>query len=95
MGSRTKCKVDPLNLAHIYVFDLVSNNFIGIPAVSYEYTQGLTLWQYKVIKNVAATEYKKVDIVALALAKKKIQEIVEREWILTKKAKTRTAMASL
>ncbi|MBX9256266.1 hypothetical protein H1Q63_20435 [Desmonostoc muscorum CCALA 125] len=42
---------------------------------------------------MAAIEYKKVDIVALALAKKKIQEIVEREWLLTKKGKTRSAMA--
>lgn len=93
LTEKATIKVDPLDLAHIYVFDPVSENFIVIPAVSYEYTQGLTLWQHKVIKNVAATEYKKVDIVALALAKKKIQEIVEREWLLTKKGKTRTAMA--
>ena len=37
----------------------------------------LTLWQHKVIKNLAAIEAEKVDIIALALAKDKIQEIVE------------------
>jgi putative transposase len=91
--AKATIKVDPLDLSSIYVFDATCDNFIAIPAVSYAYTQGLSLWQHKVIKNLAAIEYKKVDIVALALAKKKIQEIVEREWILTKKGKTRSAMA--
>jgi putative transposase len=58
-----------------------------------EYTQGLTLWQHKVIKNLAAIESKRVDIVALALAKQKIQEIVEREWQKSSKGKTRKSMA--
>ncbi|MEH2075879.1 MAG: DDE-type integrase/transposase/recombinase [Nostoc sp.] len=91
--AKATIKIDPLDLSSIYVFDPTCDNFIAIPAVSYAYTQGLSLWQHKVIKNLAAIEYKKVDIVALALAKKKIQEIVEREWLLTKKGKTRSAMA--
>ncbi|MBE9229677.1 transposase [Phormidium sp. LEGE 05292] len=86
-------KIDPNDISTIYVFEPTSDNFIAVPALAVEYTTGLTLWQHKVIKNLAAQEYKKVDIVALALAKKKIQEIVEREWLVTKKGKTRTAMA--
>ncbi len=64
-----------------------------MPAVNQEYTQGLTLWQHKVIKNLAAMESNKIDIVALALAKQKIQEIVEREWQKSHKGKTRQSMA--
>ncbi len=86
-------KIDPNDLSNIYVFDPTFDNFIVVPALSFEYTQGLTLWQHKVIKNLAACEYKKVDLVALALAKKRIQEIVEREWQTTKKGRTRQAMA--
>lgn len=86
-------KIDPTDISTLYVFDPLYDNFIPVPALAVEYTKGLTLWQHKVIKNLAATEYKKVDIVALALAKKKIQEIVEQEWLVTKRGKTRTSMA--
>ncbi len=86
-------KIDPNDISNLYVFDPSSDNFIAVTALGVEYTRGLTLWQHKVIKKLAATEYEKVDIVALALAKKRIQEIVEREWLVTKKGKTRTLMA--
>ncbi len=44
-------------------------------------------------KYSACQEAEKVDIVALALAKEKIQKIVEQEWKKTKKGKTRQSMA--
>ncbi len=86
-------KYDPTDLSVIYVFDPTTHKFIVVPAVNQQYTQGLTLWQHRVIKNLAATESKKVDIVALALAKQKIQEIVEREWQKSSSGKSRKAMA--
>lgn len=86
-------KYDPTDLSKIYVLDPTSHQFIVVPAMNQEYTQGLTLWQHKVIKNLAAIEAKRVDIVALALAKQKIQEIVEREWQKSYKGKTRKSMA--
>lgn len=86
-------KYDPTDLSKIYVFDPTSHQFIVVPAMNQEYTQGLTLWQHRVIKNLAAIESKRVDIVALALAKQKIQEIVEREWQKSSKGKTRKSMA--
>ncbi len=85
-------KYDPTDLSKIYVLDPTSHQFIVVPAMNQEYTQGLTLWQHKVIKNLAAIEAKKIDIVALALAKQKIQEIVEREWQKSYKGKTRKSM---
>ena len=86
-------KYDPTDLSQIYVFDPASHEFISVPAVNQEYTKGLTLWQHRVIKNLAAVEAKKVDIEALALAKQKIQEIVEREWLQSKAGKSRKSMA--
>ncbi|MGQ4646632.1 hypothetical protein [Lyngbya aestuarii] len=53
----------------------------------------MTLWQHQVVKQLARQEAETVDIVALSLAKEKIQRIVEREWNSSKKGRTRTAMA--
>lgn len=75
--SKTKVKYNPTDLGSIYVFDTESYQFIEVPALNQEYAQGLTLWQHKVIKLLARTEAEKVDLVALALAKEKIQSIVE------------------
>lgn len=90
---KANIKYDPTDLSKIYVFDPNDNQFITVQAVNQEYTKGLTLWQHKVIKNLAAIEAEKVDIIALALAKDKIQEIVEREWQKSCKGKTRKSMA--
>jgi hypothetical protein len=93
LPSKTKVKYNPTDLGSIYVFDAESYQFIEVPALNQEYAQGLTLWQHKVIKLLARTEAEKVDLVALALAKEKIQSIVECEWQKSKKRKTRTSMA--
>jgi putative transposase len=90
---KVNIKYDPTDLSKIYVFDPNNNQFIIVYAVNQEYTKGLTLWQHRVIKNLAAIEADKVDIIALALAKDKIQEIVEREWQKSYKGKTRKSMA--
>jgi putative transposase len=86
-------KYDPTDLATIYVLDPTNHQFIVVPAVNQEYTQGLTLWQHRVIKNLAAMSAKRVDLVALALAKQKIQEIVEREWQQSHRGKASKSMA--
>jgi putative transposase len=86
-------KYDPTNLSTIYVLDPTNHQFMEVPAVNQEYTQGLTLWQHRVIKNLAASEAKRVDIVALALAKQEIQKIVDREWQQSHRGKTRKSMA--
>ena len=92
-STKTKVKYDPTDLSRVYVLDSLSCQFIEVPALHQEYTQGLTLWQHKVIKQLARIEADKIDIVALALAKEKIQTIVEGEWKKTKRGKTRQSMA--
>jgi putative transposase len=96
-GKRTRekatIKYDPTNLETIYVLDPTTHQFMIVPAVNQEYTQGLTLWQHRVIKNLAAMSAKRVDLVALALAKQKIQEIVEREWQQSHRGKASKSMA--
>ncbi len=81
------------DLSRVYVLDSANCQFIEVPALHQEYTQGLTLWQHKVIKQLARNEADTIDIVALALAKEKIQTIVEGEWKQSKRGKTRQSMA--
>lgn len=90
---RTTVKYDPTDLSKLYVLDPSTYQFLEVPALAIEYTRGLSLWQHKVIKKFAYQEGEKVDLVALALAKEKIQKIVEREWKISKKGKTRQSMA--
>ena len=90
---RTKVKYDPTDLSSVYVLDASNYQFLEVPALHLEYTQGLTLWQHKVVKQLARIEADKVDIVALALAKEKIQRLVEREWKQSKRGKPRQSMA--
>ncbi|MBO3461555.1 DDE-type integrase/transposase/recombinase [Aetokthonos hydrillicola Thurmond2011] len=92
-ASKTTVKYDPTDLSQIYVFDQITRQFKEVPALNQEYTLRLSLWQHQVIKQLARIESEQVDIVALALAKEKIQRIVEREWSLSKNNKTRTSLA--
>lgn len=92
-STKTKVKYDPTDLSMVYVLDSANCQFIEVPALHQEYTQGLTLWQHKVVKQLARNEADTVDIIALALAKEKIQIIVEREWKQSKRGKTRQSMA--
>lgn len=86
-------KFDPTDISSLYAFDPTKNEFIKFDAVDQEYTKGLSLWQHKVIVKLAREEAEKVDIIALSIAKKKIQGIVASEWKLSKGGKTRMAMA--
>lgn len=87
-------KYDPRDLSVIYVYDEQKDQYLSIPAMDEEYTKGLSLWQHEVIKNYALQNLKgRLNIAALRRAKKKIQEIVEREWLKSGKTGARTKMA--
>lgn len=92
-SAATKIKYDPTDLSLIFVFDETEQKFVEVPALNQDYTKNLTLWQHKVIKKLARQEADKVDVVALALAKEKIQKLVEKEWKRSKKGTTRQGMA--
>ncbi len=52
-----------------------------------------SLWQHKVIKKLAYLSAQQVDIIALSIAKQKIQDIVKRDWSTTNRGRTKTSMA--
>ncbi len=91
-GQKVKIKYHPGDLSKIYVFDPFDERYIPVPALDQEYTQGLSLWKHRVIRNFASREQDKPDLVALGRAKRRIREIVEagRE---RKRVGTRTNIA--
>lgn len=86
-----KRDLDDLSRIHVRTKD---GDYIQVPAVNQEYTDNLTLWQHKKIKEFAAQRAREtVDIHDLLRAKQTIQEIVERSWKAVNKSGTRKMLA--
>lgn len=93
-GQRVTIKYDPSDLSLIHVADRDEGIYIPVPATNQAYTQGLSLWQHEMIKRFARRRIREtVDIIALSRAKQKIQEIVEHEWLVAKRTRTRQRLA--
>ncbi len=91
-NKQVKVKYNPADLSHIHVYDPDDQYYLEVPALAQEYTQGLSLWKHKVIRNSVLNQQKTVDIVALGRAQRQIQAIVE-ESLQRKKLSTRTKIA--
>ena len=90
---KAKFKYNRNDLSVIYVLDPQTREYIAIPAVNQLYTQGLSLYQHRIICKYASEHGfiqggSKPDVVALALAKEQIQDIVREAIAKTKAAKT-------
>ena len=73
---KSKIKYNRNNISVIHVFDPDSREYIAVPANNQDYTRGLSLHQHRIILKYAKNEGGIVDIVALALAKQRIMDIV-------------------
>ena len=89
---RAKVKYDPADLSRIYVLDADQETYLEVPALAQAYTQGLSLWKHRVIRNFVLSQQKTVDIAALGQAQRQIQEIVEQS-LERKQLATRSKMA--
>jgi putative transposase len=74
---RIKIKYHPSDVSRVWVYDAFDRQYIEVPALAQEYTQGLSLWKHRVIRNFVLDQQDRVDIVALGRAQRRIQEIVE------------------
>ena len=93
-GEKAKIKINPDDISFIYVYDKSNDHYLPVPAIDQEYTKGLTLWQHLVIRNYARKEADSyVDREGLCDARKKLQTIVDREILLTKKLAGRGKVA--
>lgn len=91
-NKQVKLKYNPSDLSRLYVYDPDERRYIEVPALAQNYTQGLSLWKHRVIRNFVLGEQGKVDIVALGQAQRKIQAIVEQS-MEHKKLSSRTKIA--
>jgi putative transposase len=91
-GEKAKVKYDPTDLGTIYVYDPRQQAYLKVACLDQEYAQGLSLWKHQVIRNLARQEYDQVDLLALARAKRKIQEIVQASKS-SKRVKSRARVA--
>jgi putative transposase len=76
-GQAAKIKYHPADLSCLYVFDMFEQQYIRLPALDQEYTQGLSLWKHRIIRQAVLEVQDQVDLVALGKAKRKIQQIVD------------------
>jgi putative transposase len=53
---RVKIKYNPSDLSQIHVYDPDERLYIPVPALAQEYTQGLSLWKHKVIRNFVLSQ---------------------------------------
>ena len=91
-GQPAKIKYHPADLSYLYVYDPFERQYLRVPALDQEYTTGLSLWKHRVIRQAVLDEQAQVDPVALGLAKRKIQAIVD-EGRHRKKQQTRARIA--
>jgi len=89
---RVKVKYHPSDLSRIWVYDPADQCYLEVPALAQTYTQGLSLWKHRVIRNFVLNQQDRVDIVALGHAQRRIQEIVEAS-LQRKKLGTRSRIA--
>lgn len=88
-STKVKIKYLPDNLGSVYVYDPFEERYLEVPALNQTYTQGLTLWSHQIIRRNVLDEQDRVSMKALAIAKRKIQEIVEDSKKRSRKRKTR------
>lgn len=85
-------RVDGADLGHIIVFSPDKAQMFKVPALSFNYANGLSAWQHRVCKKFAARELGKYDSTSWLKAKLTISKLIDEEF-MHKKQKTRTRIA--
>lgn len=93
-GGRVRFRYDPDNIGEIYVYDpFEGGHWLTIPAVDQAYACGLSLYKHRVIRQAVLNDKRCVDIYALSEAKVRLQDLVAREFALTRKTRGRKQAA--
>lgn len=74
---KAKIKYDPADLGCVYVYDPHEQIYIEVECLDKEYAHGLSLWKHCIILRAARQEEGQIDVLALARAKRKIQEVIQ------------------
>ena len=60
-GQAAKIKYHPADLSCVYVFDQFEQQYIRVPALDQDYTQGSFLWKHRIIRQAVLEEQDQVD----------------------------------
>ncbi len=77
-GEDVKIKYHPGDISRLYLFNPFDKTYITAPARDpLGYTNGLSLWKHKIIKQYQAATGDRTDLIGLGQAKRHIQNIVD------------------
>ncbi len=86
-------KFHPKDLSNIFVWDSKKQNHIKVYATNQEYTKNLSLWKHNLIRKSLKKKTDEINMIKLMEERKYIEQIVEREWVRTKRTSTRKVLA--
>jgi putative transposase len=85
-------RVNEADLGHIHVLSPDKTRIFKVPALFFDYANGLSNWQHRVCQNFAAREWNKDDPMSWRKAKEVIRKLIEEEF-MHKKQKTNSKAA--
>jgi len=86
---KVRVRFDPSNLKSVWVYDDINGDYINVPSIHPEYTDGLSLLEHRSIKKIDRQNVQKEqDILSLLSKKAKFSEQL-KELSLSKKIKPR------
>lgn len=88
-GSRVPFKFNPGDLSEIYVWDRMheGGKWLVVPAVDQDYTQGMSFWKHKLLRQYVLQKKGFVDNESLHGARKRVGELVEEQFQRTQQSK--------
>jgi len=94
MGEKldVEVRVDNSNLGYIAVLSPVKGEVFRVPALKFEYANGLSKWQHRICKRFASQQMKSFDSEGWLEAKDRIRQLIDNEFMY-KKQRTRTRVA--
>lgn len=94
--TKVRFKYDPDDINVIYVRDEINaTGWTAFHSANPAYTKNLSLAKHRIIRQYIAAKKQRVDHMALAQAKRQIQQIIEQEYITTKKLRKRSRLKPL
>jgi putative transposase len=85
-------RVDAADLGHIIVFSPNKRQMFKVPALNFNYADGLSEWQHRICKRYAARELEQYSPASWLEAKDRIAKLIDEEFS-HKKQKTRAKIA--
>ncbi|MTI80835.1 MAG: DDE-type integrase/transposase/recombinase [Firmicutes bacterium] len=92
---KVKIKYNPNDISHLYVWNRITQKYIKVSCNDQEYTQGLSIFKHKKVVKFVKDKEKKANMENMITFKKIMEQIIDDEWLKTKKSSTKKKLARL